>query len=97
MKTEKLIFEVADTNQNREDGKSYIPITFHKNYGHIGGNVFHENRDSTRLQELSLVKNTYFGTIHYNIRLDMKLDNTFSRLFQEMSFSELETLHHLCE
>ena len=27
----------------------------------------------------------------------MKLDYTNSRIFQEMSFSELETLHHLCE
>ena len=27
----------------------------------------------------------------------MKLDNTISRVFQEMSLSELETLHQLCE
>ena len=27
----------------------------------------------------------------------MKLDYTIGRIFQEMSLSDLETLHHLCE
>ena len=40
---------------------------------------------------------TYFGNIHYDIHLDMKLDYTICRTFQEMSLSELETLDHLCE
>ena len=40
---------------------------------------------------------TYFGAIHYDIHLDMKLDYTISRIFQEMSLSEIETLHLLCE
>ena len=40
---------------------------------------------------------TYFGNIHYDIHLDMKLDYTISRIFQDMSLSELETLHQLCE
>ena len=40
---------------------------------------------------------TYFGNIHYDIHLDMKLDYNISRIFQEMSLSELETLHQLCE
>ena len=39
--------------------------------------------------------NTYFGNFHYDIHLDMKLDYTISRIFQEMSLSELET--QLCE
>ena len=43
------------------------------------------------------MNNTYFGNIHYDIYLDMKLDYTISKIFQEMSFSELETLHQLCE
>ena len=43
------------------------------------------------------MNNTYFGAIHYEIRLDMKLDYTIGRIFQEMSLLELETLHHLCE
>ena len=43
------------------------------------------------------MNNTFFGAIHYDIHLDMKLDYKISRIFQEMSPSELETLHHLCE
>ena len=39
---------------------------------------------------------TYFGANHYDIHLDKKLDYT-SRIFQEISLSELETLHQLCE
>ena len=49
------------------------------------------------MQELSLMNSTYFGIIHYDIQLDMKLDYTISRIIQEMSLSELETLHQLCE
>ena len=43
------------------------------------------------------MNNTYFGAIHYDIPLDMKLDYTISRVFQEMSLTELETLHQLCK
>ena len=43
------------------------------------------------------MNSTYFGNIHNDIHLDMKLDYTISRIFQEMSLSELETLHQLCE
>ena len=43
------------------------------------------------------MNSTYFGNIHFDIHLDMKLDYTISRIFQEMSLSELETLHQLCE
>ena len=43
------------------------------------------------------MNSTYFGNIHCDIHLDMKLDYTISRIFQEMSLSELETLHQLCE
>ena len=43
------------------------------------------------------MSNTYFGAVHYNIHLDMMLDYTISRIFREMSLSELETLHHLLE
>ena len=43
------------------------------------------------------MNSTYFGAIHYDIPLDMKLYYTVSRTFQEMSLSELETLHHICE
>ena len=43
------------------------------------------------------MNNTHFGAIPYDIHLDMILDYTISRIFQEMSLTELETLHHLCE
>ena len=43
------------------------------------------------------MNNTYFGAIHYDIHLDLKLEHTSSRIFQKMSLSELETLHQLCE
>ena len=43
------------------------------------------------------MNSTDFGAIHYDIYLDIKLDCTISRIFQEMSLSELETLHQLCE
>ena len=35
---------------------------------------------------------TCFGAIHCDIQLDMKLDYTISRIFQEMSLSDLQTL-----
>ena len=41
--------------------------------------------------------NSYFGAIHYEILLDLKLDYTISLIFQVKLLSELETLHHLCE
>ena len=53
MKTSKLILDMAKTNQNREGEKSYIPVTFYKSHGNIGGKVLPENQDNTRLQELS--------------------------------------------
>ena len=43
------------------------------------------------------MNNTHFGAIHFDIHLDMKLDYTISRMFHEMSLTELETLHQLCE
>ena len=44
------------------------------------------------------MNNTHFGAIHYDIQhLDMKLHYTISRIFQEMSLTELGTLHQLCE
>ena len=43
------------------------------------------------------MNNTYFEAIDYDILLDMELDYTMNRFFQELSLSEPETLHHLCE
>ena len=43
------------------------------------------------------MNNTRFGAIHYDIHLDKKLDCTIIRIFQEMSLTELEILHQLCQ
>ena len=79
---------------HKNEDTPYTPVKYN---GHTGGKVTPTDSKSTRLQELSLMNNTYFGNIHYDIHLDMKLDYTISRIFQEMSLSELETLHQLCE
>ena len=76
---------------------SYILVNLRKNAGNPGGRLEPYDSESTRLQELSLMNSTYFGAIPYDIHLDMKIDYAISRIFQEMSFSELETLHQLSE
>ena len=85
--TGKLKYTPHITHHPLNEGTSYIPVNLLKP----------RVTESTQFQELSLMNNTYFGAIHYDIHLDMKLDNTISRIFQEMSLSELETLHELCE
>ena len=71
------------------DGKPYTPVNFRKYNGQPGGKLTPIDSKSTRLKELSLMNTTYFGNIHYDIHLDMELDYTISRIFQEMSLSEL--------
>ena len=89
MNTANLIIIPDLTHQvSQNDENSYIPGTILKSTGRTGGKLRPQDRRSKRLQELSLMKNTYFGAIHYDIHLNMKL---------EMSLSELETLHHLSE
>ena len=51
----------------------------------------------THEQELSLMNDTVFSAIHFKIQRDTRLDYTIKRIFQEMSLTELETLHQLCE
>ena len=94
MSTGKLIINPYPTYHNKGDENSYIPVKFMKSKERPGGKLRPQDKSSTRLQELSLMNNTYFGAIHYDIYLDMKLDY---RIFQKMSLLELETLHHLCE
>ena len=43
------------------------------------------------------MNSTYFGAIHYDIHLDMKLNYTINGIFQKISLSDLETLYQLCE
>ena len=96
MTTGKIKFDpYAGHNLINED-TSYIPVNLRKNVGNPGGRLEPYDSESTRLQELSFMNSTYFGAIPYKIHLDMKLDYTISIIFQEMSFSELETLHQLC-
>ena len=97
MTTGHLIVDPMATSHSLTDGNPYVSVKFHKNIERIGGKLKPQDADGTRLQELSLMNRTYFGAIHYDILLDMKLDYTISRIFQEMSLSELETLHQLCE
>ena len=85
------------TSHSLTDENSYISVIFQKNIGQIGGKLKQQDTDSTQLQELSLMNRTHFGANHYDIHLDMRLDYTLSRIFQEISLSELETLHQLCE
>ena len=81
-------------NQRR---KFIHPSTPPKNTRNTDGKIKPQDEDSTRLQEISLMNKTLFGAIHCDIHLDLKLDCTISRIFQEMSLTELETLHQLCE
>ena len=97
MNTGHLIVKPMATFHSPTDGNPYVSVKFQKNIGTIGGKLKPQDADSTRLQELSLMNRTFFGAINYDIHLDMKLDYTISRIFQEISFSELETLHQLCE
>ena len=97
MTTGKVKVNPHATAKFKYDGKPYTPVDFQKSRNQPGGRLRPIDTDSTRLQELSLMNTTYFGNIHYDIHSDMKLDYTISRIFQEMSLSELETLHQLCE
>ena len=97
MTTGKTKFDPYATHHLINEDTSYILVKFRTNTGNPGGRLEPYDSESTRLQELSLMNNTYFGAIHYDIHLDMKLDHTISRIFQEMSPSELETLRQLRE
>ena len=97
MNTRKLIIHPMALSHSTTDENSYVPVKFLKNTGKIGGKLKPQDEDSTRLQELSLMNNTHFGAIHYDLHLDMKLDYTINRIFQEMPLTEFETLHQLSE
>ena len=64
------------TSRSYTDENSYVSVKFQKKTGRIGGKLKPQNKDISRLQELSLMNNTHFGAIHYDIHLDKKLDNT---------------------
>ena len=81
MKTGKLIITISYSNPNRKDEQSYIPVTFYKNKGTNGEKLLPEICDSTRLQQLSQMNNTYLGAIIYDIHIVMKLGYTICRNF----------------
>ena len=87
MTTGKIKFDPYATGhplKNRRkvtEGTSYIPVNFQKSTGQPGEKLKPHDSRSTRLQELSLMNNTDFGNIHYDLHLDMKLGYTISRIF----------------
>ena len=97
MNTGNLTVHPMATTRSFTDENLYVSAKFQKNTGQISGKLKQQDTESSRLQALSLMNSTHFGAIHYDIQLDKKLDSTISRIFQEMSLSELETLHQLCE
>ena len=97
MTTGRIKINPHATAHYLNEGKPYTPVNFRKYQGQPGGKLIPIDNKSTRLQELCLMRTTYFGNIHYDIHLDMNKYYTISRIFQELSLSELETLHQLCE
>ena len=88
MNAGKVIKNPHATHHTPNEGTSYIPVNLFKNTGNIGGKIKPQDEDSTRLQELSIMNNTFFGAIYDDIHLDMKLDYKINGIFQEMSLSE---------
>ena len=48
-------------------------MNLRKNTGNPGGRLEPYDSESTHLLQLSLMNNTFFGAIHYDIHLDLKL------------------------
>ena len=106
MNTGKLIIHSMATSHSTTDKNSYVPVKFQKNSGKICEKLKPQDTDSTRLQnyhlnyktvKMSLKLSQNYKTvkmsldaIHYDIHLDMKIDYTKRRIFQEMSFTELK-------
>ena len=78
LNTGKIKFDPHATSHPINKGLSYVPVNFYKSTGQPGGKLKPYDNESTRLQELSLMNSTYFGNIHYDFHLDMKLDYTIS-------------------
>ena len=64
MNTGKLIINPIATFHSTTVENS---VKFLKNTGNIGGKLKPQDKDSTRLQKLSLMNITHFGAIHYEI------------------------------
>ena len=97
MNTGEIIQDPHATHHLLNEGTSFFPVNLFRYAGNTRGKIKPQDTESTRLQKLSLMNNTYFGATHHDIYLDMRLNYTTSIIFQEISLSELETLHQLCE
>ena len=86
MTTGKIKYDPYATHHPINEDTLYIPVNLLKNAGNPGGKLKSYDSESTRLQELSLMNKTYFGAIHYDIHLNMKLDYTICRIFQKRYF-----------
>ena len=87
MNTGKLIIYPHATYYSTSDKKSYIPVHLLQNTGNNGAKIKPQDKDTTRLRGLSLMNNTQFGAIHYEIQLGMKSDYTISRIFSKNVFN----------
>ena len=58
MNTGKLIIHLQATLHSTCDENSYIPVNHSKNTRNINGKINPQDKDSTRLHELSLLNNT---------------------------------------
>ena len=74
MATGKIKFDPYATSLPVNEGTSYVPVNFLESKGQPGGKLKPYDSKSTRLQKLSQMNSTYFGNIHNDIHLDMKLD-----------------------
>ena len=86
MNTGNLIVHPMATSRSFTDENPYVSVKFQKNAGQIGEKLKPQDTESTRLQKLSPMNSKHFGTIHYDILLDMKLDYTISRIFKKCHF-----------
>ena len=80
MKTGKFLNNPYSTYHNKNNKNSYIP-KFSEKHRKTGGNLCIQDEGSAQLQERSLMNNTYFSAVPYDILLDMKLNYTISKIF----------------
>ena len=84
----KIKFDPYATHHLINEDTLNTPVNLSKNAGNPDGRLEPYDSESTHLQELSLMNNSYFSAIHYDIHLDMIFDYTISRIFKEMSLSD---------
>ena len=77
----RIIIPDLTHHVTKNDENSYIPVIFLKIARRTDSKFKPLDKSSTHLQELSLMNNTFFGAIHYEIHLDMKLLHTISVFF----------------